>query len=271
MSTVFKKGQPGSHALIADSYLMHKLHSLTGVLPIGLFMIFHLTMNSYALRGEVEFNTVVKSIGYTPFVAIVEWVAIFIPILFHAAYGFVIAMQAQGPGGNLQHYKYGRNALYYLQRVSGVAALAFLIYHVYSTWGVKKAYELAGEHELGFQAISYAAMTWRFENIGYLLFYVFGVGASAFHLGNGIFSFAIRWGLAIGKEAQKMAGIIGIAVFLGLAGLGCWTALNFHLKSKNYMGSGKSTHQIADSLDGFVKLGAAGQLPTAKTSLEESK
>ncbi len=253
MSSTIQKGQPGSRALMADSFLMHKLHSLTGVVPIGLFLIFHLTMNSYALRGAVEFNTVVKSIGYTPFVAIVEWVAIFIPILFHAGYGFVIALQAQGPNGNLQHYRYGRNLLFYLQRVSGVVAMGFLVYHMFTTWGVKKAYELAGNHEMGFQAISYAAMTWRFENLGYFFVYVIGVGASAFHLGNGIFSFAIRWGLAIGKEAQKMAGILGIAVFLGLAGLGCWTALNFHLKAKNYNNTGQSIRAQNPELDGLVR------------------
>jgi succinate dehydrogenase / fumarate reductase, cytochrome b subunit len=269
-TTTLKDGQPGSKAIFKDSFLMHKLHSLTGVLPIGLFMIFHLTMNSYALRGEVEFNTVVKAIGYTPFVAIVEWVAIFIPILFHAGYGFVIAMEAQGPNGNLQHYKYGRNALYYLQRVSGIVAIVFLVGHMWTTWWVKKAYEIAGNHDLGFQSISYAAMTWRFENVGYFLFYVLGVGASAFHLGNGIFSFSIRWGLAIGKEAQKVAALLGAAVFFAMAGLGCWTALNFHLASKNYMGGGKSTREIAPDLDGFVKLAAGGQLPK-KSTTEEAK
>ena len=254
MSMIVKKGQPGSQSFLADSYLMHKLHSLTGVVPIGLFLIFHLVVNSYSLRGEGEFNTAVKAISYTPFVAIVEVVAIFIPILFHAGYGFVIAMQAQGPGGNLQHYRYGRNVLFYLQRISGVVALAFLIYHIWTTWGVKKLYELNGDHHAGYQAISYAALTWRFENIGYFLVYVIGVGASAFHLGNGIFSFAIRWGLAIGKDAQKVAGLLGIAIFLGLSGIGCWTALNFHLQAKNYKGSGQSIRTQYPDLDGLVKI-----------------
>ncbi len=260
MSMIVKKGQPGSHSIMADTYLMHKLHSLTGIVPIGLFLIFHLVVNSYSLRGEGEFNTAVKAIGYTPFVAIVEWVAIFIPILFHAGYGFVIAMQAQGPGGNLQHYQYGRNVMFYLQRLSGIVALAFLVYHVWTTWGVKKAYEISGDHEAGYQAISYAAMTWRFENIGYMLVYVIGVGASAFHLGNGIFSFAIRWGLAIGKEAQKVAGLLGIAIFLGLSGLGCWTALNFHVKAKNYEGSGQSIRSQFPTLEGLVKFKAGKEM-----------
>ena len=260
-TTQLKEGQPGSRAIFQDSYLLHKLHSLTGVVPIGLFLIFHLVMNSYSLRGEVEFNTVVKAIGYTPFVAIVEWAAIFIPILFHAGYGVVIAMEAQGPGGNLQHYKYGRNLLYYLQRISGMVALAFLIYHIWTTWGVKTAYVLAGNHEQGMSAISYAAMCWRFENPGYLLVYILGVGATAFHLGNGIFSFAIRWGLAIGKEAQKAAGLLGIALFLGLSGIGGWTALNFYVKAQNYFGPGQSARSKAADLDGFVKLIVGKQFP----------
>src|SRR5947209_5302775 len=111
-TTVIAKGQPGSRALFHDSYLLHKLHSLSGVVPIGLFLVFHLTANSYALRGETEFNTTVKAINYAPFVGLLEIAVIAIPILFHSIYGFIITAEMQGPGGNTAHYGYGRNWLY---------------------------------------------------------------------------------------------------------------------------------------------------------------
>ena len=66
------KGQPGSKRLFKDSYLLHKLHSLTGVLPIGMFLIFHFTANAYSLRGAVEFDTAVRAIGYAPFILLLE-------------------------------------------------------------------------------------------------------------------------------------------------------------------------------------------------------
>lgn len=233
-TTVIKKGQPGSKAIFKDSYLMHKLHSLSGVIPIGAFMVFHLVANSYSLRGETEFNTVVKVIGYLPFVQIVEIVGIFLPILFHAIYGFFIVAEAQGPGGNLAHYGYTRNWLYYLQRWSGVAAFAYIVYHVWSTTGHRWYYEAGGLHEEGFRVIAYEAMAWRFAGIGYLLFYLAGILSAVFHFANGMFNFGIRWGITIGAQAQRISAMLWAVVGVGLALLGCGTAINFHIKGTNY-------------------------------------
>jgi succinate dehydrogenase / fumarate reductase cytochrome b subunit len=127
-TTVIEKGQPGSRAKFRDSFVLHKLMSLTGLFPIGFFMIQHLIANSYSLRGRTEFNTVVSVFGYLPFVAILEWAIVFIPLLFHAIYGMFIVAEMQGPGGNTAHYGYTRNWLYVLQRWSGVVAFAYIAF-----------------------------------------------------------------------------------------------------------------------------------------------
>ncbi len=236
-TTVIKEGQPGSKAGFKDSFLMHKLHSLSGVIPIGAFMVFHLVANSYSLRGEVEFNTVVKVIGYLPFVQIIEIVGIFVPIIFHAVYGMIILREMQSIGGNTVHYGYARNWLYVLQRWSGVAALGYIGYHVWSTTGHRWAYEFSGDPEAAKKAhavIAYTAMAYRFADIGYLLFYLAGILAAVFHFANGMFNFGIRWGITIGNHAQKIAVIVWAAVGIGLLGLGWGTAINFHLKGKAY-------------------------------------
>jgi succinate dehydrogenase / fumarate reductase, cytochrome b subunit len=234
-TTTIEKGQPGSKALFRDSYFLHKLHSLTGILPIGLFMIFHLTVNAYSLRGANEFNTAARAIGYAPFVALLEIGVIFVPLLFHAIYGTMIAMEMPGPGGNVAHYGYGRNWLYVLQRWSGVIAFAYLIFHTVDTTLFKRWWEMTTQnHEIGFQSISYASLAYRFAQPWYLAVQIIGVTASAFHLGNGIFNFAIRWGIAIGKEAQRIAGALGWLVGLGLTLLGCWIAVNFAMQGKVY-------------------------------------
>ena len=227
-TTIVSKGQPGSRSLFADTYLMHKLHSLTGVIPIGAFMIFHLVANSYSLRGETEFNTVVKVIGYFPFVQLIEIGGIFLPILFHAIYGMFIVAEMQGPNGNIAHYGYGRNWLYLLQRWSGVVALGYIAYHVWSTTGHRYNYELHGHAEEGFRVIAYEAMAYRFASIGYLLTYLVGITAAVFHLSNGLFNFGIRWGITVGAQAQKISAMLWAAVGLGLAIIGCATAINFH-------------------------------------------
>ena len=236
-TTVIEKGQQGSRTGFQDSFLLHKLHSLSGVFPIGFFMIFHLLANSYSLRGEMEFNTTVKAIGYLPFVFVIECLVIFIPIIFHAVYGLFITAEMQGPGGNMVHYAYGRNWLYWLQRVSGVVALAYICYHVWSTTGHRWGYELFGGSagkEAGFRAVSYEAMAYRFAGWGYTITYIIGIAAASFHLGNGLFNFCIRWGIAIGREAQKIVAAIGWSVGFGLAFIAMWTALNFHAVGHHY-------------------------------------
>ena len=250
---VLKEGQPGSKAALKDSYLLHKLHSLSGVIPIGAFMIFHLTMNAYSLRpdgeGEGAFNTVIKAISYAPFVQVLEVGAIFAPIIFHAIYGMIIIRSMQSIGGNVVHYggkEYTRNYLYILQRWSGVVALFYLLFHTIDTTMFKYWWELNYGHEQGFRSVSYAAMAYRFSNPVYLIAYLIGIAAAAFHLGNGISSFAIRWGLAIGKAAQRNAAVLGAVVCLGLTGLGWVIAGNFAVKGKVY-------HDTYSSLEDLVK------------------
>ncbi|MBC8103902.1 MAG: hypothetical protein H7Z41_15115 [Cytophagales bacterium] len=227
-TTIIKDGQPGSRARFRDSFLLHKLMSLTGLFPIGFFMIQHLVANSYSLRGRTEFNTVVSVFGYLPFVAILEWAIVFLPLLFHAIYGMLIVAEMQGPGGNISYYGYGRNWLYTLQRWSGVVAFGYIAYHTWSTWGIKKAFELSTSHEAGFRAISYDAMMFRFSSPWYTALYIVGILAASFHLGNGLFNFGIRWGITVGNTAQKISAVLWSGVGSALAVIGIWTSLNFY-------------------------------------------
>ncbi|MDX1930970.1 MAG: hypothetical protein SFU56_00040 [Capsulimonadales bacterium] len=265
-TTIIKQGQPGSKAWFKDSFLLHKLHSLSGVMPIGFFMIFHLTANSYSLRGATEFNTAVKAISYAPFVILLEIFVIAIPILFHAIYGIFIAMEMQGPGGNTSYYGYQRNWLYVLQRWSGVVAFAYILWHTWDTTFFKYGYELTqGEagHELGFRAISYDAMAWRMAQPWYLAMQITGVTAAAFHLGNGVLNFAIRWGIAIGRDAQRIAAGIGWLLGLGLTGLGVLIAVNFAI-------NGQKLHQTYPTLDSLIRTQIEQQKAVSQTPSSSS-
>jgi succinate dehydrogenase / fumarate reductase, cytochrome b subunit len=267
-TTTIERGQPGSKALFKDSYLLHKLHSLSGVIPIGAFLIFHLTINSYSLGlsgdGASAFNTAVKAISYAPFVILLELGAIMLPILFHAVYGLMIVAELPGPGGNTSHYGYGRNKLYLFQRWSGVAAVLYICYHVYDTTILKYTWELTTSElgpfsghevskELGFQSISYRAMAWRFADPVYLGLYLLGIASACLHLGNGVLNFCIRWGLTIGKEAQKIAAIVGWGLGIALTLLGSAVAINFSLK-------GQEDHRAFSDRKTFVQKLAQDEL-----------
>lgn len=265
-TTVIKDGQPGSRALFKDSFLLHKLHSLSGIIPIGGFLAFHLIVNSYALRGETEFNVAARAISYLPFVQIVEWVLIFIPILFHSIYGFFITAEMRA---NVGVYQYGRNWLYSLQRWSGVVAFFYILYHVYETWGVKKMYEVGGgSAELGEQAISYASLVYRFADWWYAAIYILGITAAALHLGNGLFNFCVRWGLTVGKEAQRVAAVVGWLIGIGLTGVGIATAVKYHGVAVGWIGGGYegkgAIRQQYKSLDELVRSKAAASHAAAE-------
>src|SRR5260370_4544130 len=68
------------------SYLLRKLHSFTGVLPVGAFLAEHFWSNSAALVSAEKYNTVSQELQTIPFRLIVEWGAIFLPMLFHGGY-----------------------------------------------------------------------------------------------------------------------------------------------------------------------------------------
>lgn len=270
-TTRVTKGAPGSRAWFRDSFVLHKLLSLTGVFPIGVFMIQHLIANSYSLRGEDEFNTVVKVFGYLPFVALLEIGLIFVPLIFHAVYGLFVVAEMQGPGGNVSRYGYARNWLYTLQRWSGVIALAYIVFHVYSTTILRRLYEFgvvgglqAGTetaHLAGFRAISYDAMLWRFADPLYLAVYVVGITMAVFHFSNGLFNFGIRWGITIGALAQKVSASLWAALGVGLLTVGLWTAINFHVKSRNYKDTGQGIRAMYPTLNILVKQEPASANP----------
>ena len=250
-SSVLKKGQPGSKARFKDTYLLHKLHSLSGIFPIGFYMIQHLVANSYALgpEGEARFNVVIKVFGNLPFVGLLEIGILAIPILFHAIYGVIITASAQGPSGNVAHYGYTRNYLYLLQRWSGVVAFVYIFWHSIDMSIQKRMIEATVGHSIGHESISYAAMAYRFAPLWYVALYIVCIGAASFHLGNGIFNFAIRWGIAIGKEAQKIAAILGWMIGIGLAVMGWAIAINFHIAGRDYHHKGAIEKQYGSVLD----------------------
>src|SRR5260221_13612867 len=69
------------------SYLLRKLHSFTGVLPVGAFLAEHFWSNSAALVSPEKYNTVSQELQTIPFRLIAEWGAIFLPMLFHGGVG----------------------------------------------------------------------------------------------------------------------------------------------------------------------------------------
>ena len=207
-------------ALNRENYVLHKLHSLTGVVPVGYYMAQHLLLNTFSVASPAKFNGVLSFFESIPNYVLLslEFVAIWVPLLFHSIYGFFITSRAKQ---NFVGEKYGwsQNRMYTLQRVSGVFIAVFLIYHTLSTTGVK--YVTHSIHH-----IEYAAWQEKLTSYAYffLVFYMLGVLASSYHLGYGIWNFCIRWGITISDRAQRQVQKLSLGIFLLLTTLG-WASL----------------------------------------------
>ena len=46
-------------SLTRENYFWHKVQSLTGIIPVGYYMVQHLVLNSFALAGAGYFNAVI--------------------------------------------------------------------------------------------------------------------------------------------------------------------------------------------------------------------
>ncbi|MGG0667414.1 succinate dehydrogenase cytochrome b558 subunit [Sporosarcina koreensis] len=197
----------------SDFYL-RRLHSLLGVIPVGLFVTQHLVVNHFATRGEEAFNNASNFMGNLPFVLFLEWFIIYIPLMFHAFYGVYIAFTAKN---NVQRYGTFRNWMFMLQRVTGVFLVIFIAWHIYET-RIQKA--------LGAE-VDYNMMANILDNPFMLAFYIAGVLSATFHLANGLWSFAVTWGIAQSPRSQKIVSYITILVFLVLSVIGVQALLAF--------------------------------------------
>ena len=76
-------------------FLIRRLHSASGLVPVGAYMVVHLLTNASVIESPGTFQKSVYAIhSLGSLLPIVEWVFIFIPILFHALYGVAIVAGA---------------------------------------------------------------------------------------------------------------------------------------------------------------------------------
>ena len=184
-----------------------RLHSLLGVIPIGLFLIFHLSVNFMATKGEETFNGAVNLIEYAPLLILLEWVVIYLPLIFHAVYGIYIAFTAKN---NLGKFGYFRNWMFMLQRLSGIITLIFLVWHIWQT-RVQKA--------LG-ETVDFDMMAEIFSNPFMIGFYIVGILSAIFHFANGLWSFAVSWGLTVSPKSQRIMTYVTLIIFVLLSYIG---------------------------------------------------
>ncbi|MEO8572597.1 MAG: succinate dehydrogenase [Pyrinomonadaceae bacterium] len=203
----------------SNTFLLRKLHQLTGVVPLGLFFFVHMYTNSAAMNGAQSFNKHVQDIHDMPYLIFIEIFGIFVPLLFHSIYGVLISAEARA---NAINYSYGRNWFYIFQRVTGIFLFFFLLFHILNLrFGLIPGLDSFGNPVAGNGGRAFDIVAAEFKNVAILVFYLFGVIATSWHLAYGFWLFAVDWGIVIGEKAQKIGlyASIGLAIFLSAVGI----------------------------------------------------
>ena len=225
----FVSAQLGKH-----HFLLRRLHSLTGIVPVGLFTIGHLFTNAQMIWGQDEqghstFQHEVDFIHNLPFLLFIE-IGIWSALAFHAGLGLFYTFSGKS---NLANYSYGDNIRYTLQRATGLIALVFVFFHIatlrwrwdfmgiWDTPFYGKGYQVPGLEEraasLADAPLSIPLTAYALQySMWVALLYLVGVVAIVFHWSNGLWTAAISWGLTISVSSMRKWGYACIGLFVAL-------------------------------------------------------
>ncbi len=212
--------------LTRHDFLIRRLHSLSGLIPVGAYMVVHLVVNASVLESPATFQKNVYQIhSLGSLLPVVEWAFIFIPILFHAVIGMVIVA---GGMPNSNQYRYGPNYRYTLQRATGMLAFVFIMVHVFhmhgwfhaDVWLENVVRPLGGAQFKAFNAASTAGAA--LQGTAMVVLYLVGLLSCVYHLANGLWTMGITWGIWTSPKAQARASAMcsAFGVLLAVAGVG---------------------------------------------------
>jgi succinate dehydrogenase / fumarate reductase cytochrome b subunit len=190
---------------LSSNFVLRKLHQLSGIVPLGAFLLEHLYTNSKALHpqlGAQHFNEAVRDLQAIPYILFVEITFIFIPLIYHAVFGLFITWESRP---NNLRYPYPRNWFYTIQRVTGLILFFFIFFHVMNfRFGMIPGLNdisVAHQPDRAFEIVSREFRLWWI-----LVIYFIGIVSTVWHFANGIWLFAVDWGIVIGERAQRLTG-----------------------------------------------------------------
>lgn len=200
------------------SFVLRRLHSLTGIIPVGAFLFEHILIsNASAIGGPAAYARQVRFLGSLPLVLLLELFGIWLPILYHALYGFYIWYRGET---NVGDYPWTGNWMYTAQRWTGIIAFAYILWH---TWTMR--FTGVDLHE--FPGASFGKVQGEVFQTPFFLFYVVGLIAASWHFAYGIWLFCAKWGIVSGEKARKRFLALSIAFFFVLTGAGLASLTSF--------------------------------------------
>ncbi len=195
-----------------------RLHSISGVVPIGAFLVLHLWTNAAAADGADAYNAAAHQLQELPLLVVFEILLIGLPVFFHGIYGFFItAAESLGADGRPP----ARRALAIFQRVTGVLAFVFILFHLWTS----RLVQLHDHASLDLFRLMQAALASPWIRAGYAV----GIVAATAHFSAGLWTFCETWGFLPGRRARVAVAVAAAGLFCFLSGLGLKSLSAFRL------------------------------------------
>jgi succinate dehydrogenase / fumarate reductase, cytochrome b subunit len=199
------------------SFLLRRLHSLSGIVPVGLFLIEHFISNAFATRGPGAYAKQVELLSGFPFVFYLELFGIWLPILYHSLYGFYIWYRGDS---NISDYPWAGNWMFTAQRWTGALAFFYMVWH---TWHLR----FTGVHILMYPGAAFGKVQGEFQHAWAVAFYAVGILCASWHFAYGLWLFAAKWGITTGDAARRKFGYVCVAIGLLFVVVGALTMRSF--------------------------------------------
>jgi succinate dehydrogenase / fumarate reductase cytochrome b subunit len=198
-----------SHA----AFVWSRLASLVAVAPLGFWTVMHVWDNLAAFEGAAAWEAQVTGHAH-PVAHVLTATIVFAPLILHTIWGVARLVKARP---NLGKYRTYDNLKYVLQRLSAIGVLLFIGAHV---WLAYLRPRLLLGHAEHFADIA-REMRWHVPT---LIVYLLGTFGVAYHLANGINTFAFGWGLCTTRRAVRRLEVASIALFV-LLWAGSWAVI----------------------------------------------
>jgi len=218
VKTVVTHGVAPLRAGQGVSFVLRRLHSLSGIVPVGAFLFEHILIsNSTAISGPPAYARQVSFLANLPLVFFLELFGIWLPIAFHALYGFYIWYRGEG---NVGEYPWTGNWMYTAQRWTGGIAFVYILWHTYTM-------RFTGLDLHDHPEFSFGKVAAEVHHPLLLAFYVVGLICASWHFAYGIWLFAAKWGIVTGDKAQQRFLRLCLGLFLLMSAVGLVSLYTF--------------------------------------------
>lgn len=191
----------------SSTFFRSRLGSLLAVAPLGVWTVLHLWNNLAAFRGAKAWESAVTEHKHAV-AELFTGILVMAPLLIHTLWGLA-RMRVTRP--NPLRYGYFANWKFVLQRLSALGVLAFLGAHI---WLAKLRPRFVLGHPETFADITREMA----HHTPTLVVYLLGTLGVAYHLANGLHTFAMGWGLVSSQRAlRKLEGLALVTFFVLLA------------------------------------------------------